>query len=101
MRRLSLLLGMGLAASVAGPTAATKPVGGCSNGGFELMTYQQFRTLSLAVGVPESLLGAEHEATIGAIDKNDDGRICVRDQPDTPGTLGGWIFNVVDNTARA
>ena len=101
MRRHSLLLGVVLAASVAAPAAAAKPVGGCPNGGFQLMTYQQFRALSISVGVPEPLLGAEHEAAIGNIDKNDDGKICVRDQPDTPGTLGGWIFNVIDNTARA
>lgn len=97
----AMLAVMALLLTFAAPAAAAKPVGGCPNGGFELMTYQQFRTLSLSVGVPESLLGAEHEAAVGAIDKNDDGMICVRDQPDTPGTLGGWIFNVIDNTARA
>ena len=35
-----------------------------------------------------------------AIDKNDDNMICVKDLPDTPGTENGWIFNVIDNTAR-
>ena len=101
MRGRSLVLGVALAASVALPAAAAKSIGSCPNGDFQLMTYQQFRALSLSVGVPASELGPEHEAAVGDIDKNDDGRICVRDQPDTPGTLDGWIFNVIDNTARA
>ena len=64
------------------------------------MTYVEVRELSLAVGVPEEFLGAEHRAQWDAIDKNDDGRLCVKDLPDTPGTFFGWIFNVIDNTAN-
>ena len=63
------------------------------------MTYTEFRNLSLSLGVPEELLGPEHEAGWNAFDKNNDGMLCVMDLPDTPGDLGGWIFNVIDNTA--
>ena len=83
------------------PVAAAKPVGGCPNPKFELMTYTQFRNLSLPVGVPAELLGPEHAAAWDDFDKNNDGRLCVKDLPDTPGTFFRWIFNVIDNTAKS
>ena len=82
------------------PAFAAKPVRGCPNGGFALMTYEQFRQASRDVGVPEDLLGADHLAGWMVLDGNDDLKACVKDLPDTPGTLGGWIFNVVDNRSN-
>ncbi len=102
MRRLlaPVILATALVSVAAAPVLAAKPVGSCPNTRFVSMGYQQFRTLSLSVGVPESLLGSEHQAGWDSYDKNNDGNLCVMDLPDTPGTLDGWIFNVVDNTAR-
>lgn len=101
MRRLAIAVGVPLLTLVlAGPVLAARPVGRCGNEGFDLMTYSQFRALSVSVGVPEELLGPEHLAQWNSINKNDDKYLCVKDLPDTPGHLGGWIFNVVDNTAR-
>ena len=94
---LALSLLLILAAS---PAAAAKPVGGCP-GPFELMTVATFRERSLQVGVPPEFLASDWEESLNAqIDKNDDGKFCVQDLPDTPGTFDGWIFNVTDNTAR-
>jgi len=103
MRRSLTVLAMAftLAAALAAPALAAKPVGACPNPGFVAMTYAQFRALSLQVGVPEELLGAEHAAQFATINKNNDPFVCVMNLPDTPGTLDGWIFNVIDNTARA
>lgn len=89
-----------LSCLIVGPAAAAKPIRGCGTGGFELMTYEAFRDLSITVGVPEELLGDEHRAGWDAYDRNGDGSLCVKDLPDTPGHLGSWVFNVVDNTAN-
>lgn len=88
-----------LVITLSGPALAAKPVRGCPQP-FQQMGYQAFRSLSLSVGVPESLLGSEHQAGWQTRDRNDDGDLCVMDLPDTPGTLDGWVFNVVDNTAN-
>lgn len=84
----------------AGPVLAGKPIRGCGAGGFDLMSYEEFRDLSIAVGVPEELLGDEHRAGWDVYDRNGDGSLCVKDLPDTAGHLGSWVFNVVDNTAN-
>jgi hypothetical protein len=100
MRRLSALVGIVLALGIAVPASAVKPIGACPNARFDLMNYAAFRALSVSVGVPEALLGPEHLAAWQGFDKNDDTLACVMDLPDNAGTLGGWIFNVVDNTAH-
>jgi hypothetical protein len=101
MRRLGLVMGTLLAISAVSPVAAVKPDRGCGNEAFELMTYTEFRNLSISVGVPEELLGADHEAFwVNSLDKNEDGLACIKDKPDTAGSLFGWIFNAVDNTAN-
>ena len=89
-----------LVAAMAGPVVAAKPSRSCPNEKFTRMDYPTFRALSVSVGVPEALLGAEHLAGWQNIDRSGDGLLCVMDLPDTPGTEGGWIFNVVDNTAN-
>ena len=101
MRRIFFLLVamVALLALTAGPALAVKPIGGCPNPKFTAMEYSEFRALSVAVGVPEEFLGAEHAAGWDVFDRNDDGTLCVMDLPDTPGTLDGWIFNVIDNSA--
>ena len=101
MRR-SLPLGMGLLLIfvLAGAVSAAKPTRGCGNEGFVIMSYPEFRQLSLDVGVPEELLGPEHETFWNALDRNDDGLACIKDLPDTSGHLGSWVFNAVDNTAN-
>ncbi len=96
MIALSVLLILAIAA----PALAAKPVRGCPNEKFDLMGYTQFRNLSLSVGVPEDLLGAEHAALWDAYDRNNDGMLCIMDLPDTPGHFGTWVFNVIDNTAN-
>lgn len=103
MRRIftPLVLAATLAAVAAAPVVAAKPVGECPNGAFTLMSYPEFRALSVLLGVPEDLLGAEHEEGWNTYDRNDDGSLCVMDLPDNAGTLGGWVFNVVDNTAHS
>lgn len=89
-----------LCLALAAPVSAAKPVRGCA-GDFALMSIDAFRNVSLAVGVPPELLGEDWEAGLRArFDKNTDSMICVKDLPDTPGTLDGWIFNVVDNTSN-
>jgi hypothetical protein len=101
MRRaiLPLLLAL-LASSIAGPVLAAKPARGCPNPAFMLMSPEAFRALSLSVGVPPELLGADWEAGLLGFDKNGDRLICVKDLPDTRGHAGGWVFNVVDNTSH-
>ena len=89
-----------LTVALAAPAMAAKPIRGCPNAGFDLMDYPSFRQLSLDVGVPPELLGADHLAGWLTYDRNDDTILCVKDLPDNPGTLGGWIFNVVDNTSN-
>ena len=103
MRRIvaPLVLAAALAAVAAAPVLAAKPVGACPNSSFTSMTYREFRALSVSLGVPEALLGAAHEAGWNSYDKNGDGMNCVMDLPDNAGTLGGWVFNVVDNTAHS
>ena len=81
------------------PALAVKPVGECPNPKFTAMTYSEFRQLSIDVGVPLELLGPEHLAAFDGFDKNDDGLVCIMDLPDTPGHLGSWVFNAIDNTA--
>ena len=101
MRRIVFLVVAMVALLVltAGPGLAAKPVGGCPNPKFTAMEYSEFRALSVAVGVPEEFLGAEHAAQWDVYDRNDDGTLCVMDLPDNPGTFFGWQFNVIDNTA--
>lgn len=101
MRRWSIV-GAVLALSLVSvlPAYAGKPVRGCPNDSFVLMTYLQFRQESLDAHVPEELLGADHLAGWMVLDKNDDMMACVMDLPDNPGTLDGWIFNLVDNTSN-
>ena len=102
MRRIitSLVLAAALAGVAAAPVGAAKPARGCPNDAFTMMTYPAFRALSLALGVPEELLGPEHEAGWNTYDRNDDGLLCVMDLPDNAGTLNGWVFNAIDNTAH-
>lgn len=61
------------------------------------MTFEEFFDLSVSVGVPPELIVHEGWAKF---DKNGDDVLCVKDVPDTPGHLGSWIFNVVDNIAN-
>jgi len=95
------LIAVGLMSiALAAPVSAAKPARGCPDGK-ALLTIEQFRTLSIRVGVPPEIVGAEWEAGLrSAFDKNRDGRICVQDLPDTKGHLGTWIFNVTDNTSN-
>ena len=89
-----------LSIMVAAPVSAAKPARGCSDGK-ALMSIEQFRAMSLSIGVPADLLGADWEAGLRTgVDKNGDGSICVKDVPDTNGHLDTWIFNVVDNTSK-
>jgi hypothetical protein len=96
----SLLGAVVVAAAVATPVIAVKPVGDCPNPRFTAYTYPEFRQVSLDVGVAEDQLGAEHEAQFDAFDKNADGLVCFMDLPDNAGTLDGGVFNAIDNTAR-
>ena len=101
MRTRSILIGAALLSlAVAAPANAGKPVRGCGNEGFDPMLYADFRQLSLDVGVPAELLGADHHALWLQVDKNDDDIMCVKDLKDTPGHLGSWIYNIVDNTSN-
>jgi ABC-type sugar transport system substrate-binding protein len=89
-----------LSIALAAPVSAAKPARGC--GAADLKTIEQFRMLSLSVGVPPEILGADWETSLRTgVDKNGDGSICVKDVPDTKGHLGTWIFNVVDNTSNS
>ena len=58
------------------------------------MTYAEFLALSRSVGCQE-FLGADHFATFQTFDKNNDGLVCIKDLPDTPGHLGAWVFNAL------
>ena len=87
-----------LAAAV--PASAARPARGCSDDKVA-MTRDEFRDMSLELGVPSELLFTpEWEAGWAAIDKNGDTIGCVQDKPDNAGHLGTWIFNVTDNTAN-
>jgi hypothetical protein len=86
--------------AMAAPVAA-RPTRECGNDKFELMTMEAFRQLSIDVGVPPELLFTpEWEAGWAGYDKNSDTKLCVKDKPDTPGHLGSWVWNVVDNTSN-
>jgi len=97
-RLFSLFLALLLVTAIAGPALAAGPSRGCPNDKFVLLDYEAFRALSLSVGVPEDVIASE--ALWQNTDRSGDGLLCVMDLPDTPGTLDGWIFNVVDNTAN-
>ena len=103
MRRsfYSVFAGAALAAVAVTPVVAAPPIGSCPNARFEAMTYAEFRALSVQVRVPEELLGAEHLAAFEKFDRNGDELVCFMDLPDNAGTLDGWVFNAIDNTARA
>ena len=103
MRRsiTALMAAVALAIAMAVPALAVKPIGVCPNRQFEALTYAEFLALSRSVGVPEEFLGADHFAAFQAFDKNNDGLVCIKDLPDTPGHLGGWVFNAIDNTANS
>jgi hypothetical protein len=103
MRRAPIFIAMLVALStlIAGPVAAARPIGGCGNPSFSTMTFEAFREMSRELGVPGELLDSpEYAAHFAKIDKNNDNLVCVKDLPDNAGTLFGWIFNVVDNTAN-
>lgn len=103
MRRALILVVVlvALAAMTAGPVVAAKPVRGCANPSFTLMTTGALREMSRELGVPGELLDSpDYAAALAKIDNNGDTMLCVKDLPDTAGTLFGWIFNVVDNTAN-
>ena len=86
--------------AVAAPVAA-RPTRECGNDKFELMTMEEFRDLSLSLGVPSEILFSDAwEAGWNSYDKNGDTQLCVKDKPDTAGHLGSWVWNVVDNTAN-
>lgn len=101
MRRIATTLVIAaLTLAVATPANAGKPVRGCPNDGFVLMSYSAFRALSIELGVPEDLLGPDHLAAWNGFDRNDDGLACIKDLPDTAGHLGSWVFNAIDNTSN-
>lgn len=86
--------------AIAVPVHAARPTRGCSDGKV-LMARDDFRQLSIDVGVPPELLFTpEWEAGWASYDKNGDTNLCVGDKPDTPGHLGTWLWNVTDNTAN-
>ena len=89
-----------LSLALATPTLALKPDGNCPNDAFDKMTYAEFIALEISVGAPQEILDAV-PAGLAAIDANDDGSVCVMDGPDTPGHLGAWLFNVIDNTSHS
>jgi hypothetical protein len=92
---------IGLLLAVAGPVAADRPARGCPNDAKILTTIEEMREISLSVGIPPELLGADWEAFVLAkLDRNGDGLFCVQDKPDNHGHLDGWIFNGADNTAN-
>ncbi len=89
-----------LVLAVAAPAQAGKPTRGCPDSKF-LIGRDVFRELSLSLGVPPELLFTpEWEAGWAFYDKNGDTNLCASDLPDTPGHLGSWIWNVVDNTSN-
>lgn len=97
MRRLITVgvLSAIVSVSSAAPAGAGHPQGRCGRG-FDLMTIEDTLPL-VSEGSPnpvEVLLAA-----LQGIDKNDDGLLCVKDLPDTPGSPS-YVRNVVDNTAQ-
>jgi hypothetical protein len=78
MRAAALLGAALMVLALAVPAQAAKPTRGCSDGK-ALMT---------------------REAGWASYDKNGDTRLCVKDLPDSPGHLGTWVWNVVDNTSN-
>lgn len=99
MRRVASILGLLSALFAAAAPAMASPARSCPHDQFTLMTFAEFRALSLDVGVPEEFLGEPWVAKMTFFDKNGDGRVCVMDLPDTPGHYGAWVFNVIDNAA--
>jgi hypothetical protein len=99
-RALTLAAASCLLLATAGPVAADKPVRGCPADKVS-MSRDEFRTLSLSLGIPPELLfNPDWEAGWDAYDKNADTYLCVGDVPNTPGHLDTWIFNVTDNTSN-
>ena len=90
-----LALAVLLALTLAQPALA-RPQAGCGRA-FDLMTIEE--TLALvsdgSPNPPEVLLEA-----LRGLDKNGDELVCVKDQPDTPGSPS-YVRNVHDNTASA
>jgi hypothetical protein len=86
--------------AIAAPVYAARPTRGCSDSKV-VMARDDFRQLSIDVGVPPELLFTPvWEAGWASYDKNGDTNLCVGDKPDTPGHLGTWLWNVTDNTAN-
>ena len=100
MRAVAVLGAALLLLALAAPASA-RPTRECGNDEFDLMDMEAFRDLSIEVGVPADILFTpEWEAGWASYDKNGDGNLCVKDKPDTPGHLGSWVWNVVDNTSN-
>jgi hypothetical protein len=86
----------GLAALVAGPAGATKPVGGCPPA-FDHQTFEEALVIAHETGVPAS--DEELLANFASLDKNGDRTLCFADLPDTPG-IPSFAVNIIDNTAH-
>ncbi|MFC6287800.1 hypothetical protein ACFP3Q_10000 [Nocardioides sp. GCM10027113] len=120
----ALVLTAGLTV-LASPAEAVKPVGGCPGvqwsattlpaGGGDTSSLlwvltlagleQEFGTLEAALeafGVPDldALAALVREGALTKFDKNGDGVVCIKDQPDTPG-FPAYFFNGVDNTSHS
>ena len=98
-RLVPVLAGAALTLVIVSPAAAGKPTRGCSSDA-ELLSFADFRQLSIEVGVPEELLDDAWAAGLATFDRNADGHVCVKDVPDTNGHLGSWVFNITDNTSN-
>ena len=97
MRRIAFVFGAALALSLAlaGPAAAERPRAACGLG-LELITIEDLLPL-VSDGYPNSpevLLAA-----LEGLDVNNDGLLCAKDMPDTPGSPS-YVRNTVDNTAK-
>ena len=96
----SMVAGALLSLVVAAPALAVKPVGGCPNSQYDVMTLQGFIDLEVSVGAPTDVVEGL-PGLLDVIDANNDGHVCILDVPDTRGHQGPVLFNIVDNTSHS
>lgn len=100
--RIGLALAVGsLCVAMAVPAvSASKPVAGCSNG-FDLgpMSLDESLAIKTSLGFPSDATPF-YEALFDTFDKNDNGLLCLKDLPDTPG-IAPSVFQLADDVAAA
>lgn len=99
----ALVTVMLLAAAVAGPASAGKPIAGCPPGfiddAFTLGNALAYKAQAYQDELPEEVV-EYFTGYFATTDKNGDGLVCMKDLPDTPG-IAPFVTQLMDNVASS